>query len=183
MSQDTVVAKRYAKALFEVAKEQNRIAEVEEELKAVIGALKDNADLYKLIKHPSIEASVKSGLLKQIFESAVSQPVFNALRLLIDRRREDVLEAFVNYYVNIANEALGQASGTVYTPAALSAEELTRIAATFSQLTGKQIRVESVIDKSLLGGIQVRIGDRLYDGSLSGKLGRLEKQLNQSQAL
>ncbi|UUZ82583.1 F0F1 ATP synthase subunit delta [Paenibacillus sp. P26] len=183
MSQDTTAAKRYAKALFEVAKEQNRVAEVEQELKAVIGALKEHEDLFKLIKHPSIESSAKTEMLKRIFESAVSQPVFNTLKLLIDRRREDVLEAFVEYYVNIANEALGQASATVYSPATLSESELSRIGATFSQLTGKQIRVESVIDKSLLGGIQVRIGDRLYDGDLSGKLARLQKQLNQSQAL
>lgn len=183
MSQDTIVAKRYAKALYEVAREQNQVAEIEQELKAVLGSLKDNPDLYKLIKHPSIEASVKKGLLERIFASVVSKPVFNTLQLLIDRGREDVLEAFVNDYVNIASEALGQASAIVYTPVALPETELARISATFSQVTGKQIRVESVIDKSLLGGIKVRIGDRLYDGSLSGKLARLEKQLNQSQAL
>lgn len=107
----------------------------------------------------------------------------NTLQLLIERRREEALEAFVKAYVKIANDALGQANATVYTPVKLSEAELNDIAATFGKLTGKQIRVESVIDKSLLGGIQVRIGDRLYDGSLSGKLKRLERTLNQSQAL
>ncbi|WP_086626415.1 ATP synthase F1 subunit delta, partial [Escherichia coli] len=71
----------------------------------------------------------------------------------------------------------------VYTPVALSEQELQQVASTFSTLTSKQIRVESVIDKSLLGGLQIRVGDRLYDGSLSGKLKRLERTLNQSQAL
>ncbi|WP_019535639.1 F0F1 ATP synthase subunit delta [Paenibacillus ginsengihumi] len=180
---DAVVAKRYAKALFEIASEQGRISEVEAELKAVVEALKANPDIYKVIKNPTVEASAKKDILKQCFEAAVSEPVLNMLNLLIDRRREEALEFVVLDYVKIAGEALGQADGTVFTPVELSEAELSSIAAAFGELTGKQIRVKSVIDKSLLGGIQVRIGDRLYDGSLAGKLNRLQKMLNESQAL
>lgn len=183
MSQDMIAAKRYAKALFEVAREKGQVAQVEQELESVMTALNENADLSKLIKHPSIEAAVKTGLIKQIFGSSVSEAVLNTLQLLVERRREDVLDAFVKAYAKIANDALGQANATVYTPVELSEAELNEIAATFGKLTGKQIRMVSVLDKSLLGGIQVRIGDRLYDGSLSGKLKRLERTLNQSQAL
>lgn len=183
MSKDMIAAKRYAKALFQVAREKGQVAQVEQELESMISVLKENADLSKLIKHPGIEAAVKIGLIKQIFESSVSEAVLNTLQLLIERRREEALEAFVKAYVKIANDALGQANATVYTPVELSEAELNAIAATFGKLTGKQIRMESVLDKSLLGGIQVRIGDRLYDGSLSGKLSRLERTLNQSQAL
>jgi F-type H+-transporting ATPase subunit delta len=80
--------------------------------------------------------------------------------------------------VKIAGEALGQARATVYTAQALSAEELGNVAAQFSGLTGKKITAEQVVEPALLGGIQVRIGDRLYDGSLAGKLDRLQKSLN-----
>jgi F-type H+-transporting ATPase subunit delta len=183
MSQDTIVAKRYAKALFELAKEQNKIAQVEDELKLIVTVLKENSDFHKLIKHPSIGADSKTALVKNIFESQLSEITLNTLLLLLDKGREDLLEPLLGYFVTIASEALGQAQATVYTPAALSESELGHIAVTFSKLTGKQIRVESVLDKSLLGGIKVRIGDRLYDGSLSGKLERLKNTLNQSQAL
>lgn len=183
MSQDTVVAKRYARALFELAKEQNKIAAVEEELKAVVSVLQNNTDFEKLIKHPGLGAESKTALLKTIFESQLSEISFNTLLLLVEKGREDLLDALVNYYVTIASEALGQAQAIVYTPVELSQAELSQVEATFSKLTGKQIRVVSVLDKSLLGGIKVRIGDRLYDGSLSGKLERLEKTLSQSQAL
>ncbi|AEI38702.1 F0F1 ATP synthase subunit delta [Paenibacillus mucilaginosus] len=183
MSQDLIAAKRYAKALFEVAKDAGRIAEVEQELETVVAVFKENPDLSKLIKHPGIDAGVKIGLIKQIFGAGVSESVLNTLQLLIERRREEALEAFVRAYSKIAGESLGQANATVYSPVELSAEELSNIASTFAKMTGKQIRVSTVLDKSLLGGIQVRIGDRLYDGSLSGKLQRLERALNQSQAL
>jgi F-type H+-transporting ATPase subunit delta len=179
MSKDIIVAKRYAKALFEAAKDQGIVPQVEAELKAVITVLQEQRDLYKLIQHPGVDVSAKTNLLKEIFQSTVSELVFATLQLLVERRREGVLEAMASSYITIANDALGQASATVYTPVALSETELSSIAASFSKLTGKQIRVESVLDKSLLGGIQVRIGDRLYDGSLSGKLERLQKTLNQ----
>ncbi|MCZ8523360.1 MULTISPECIES: F0F1 ATP synthase subunit delta [Paenibacillus] len=183
MSQDTIVAKRYAKALFEIANEQGRIAQVEEELKAVVSTLKQNADFYKLIKHPAIGAAAKADMLKQVFTTSLSETTFNTLSLLIEKGREELLEAMVGYYVRIASEALNQANATVYTPVELNAEEQSHIASSFGKITGKQIRVTTVLDKSLLGGIRVRIGDRLYDGSLSGKLQRLERALNQSQAL
>jgi len=183
MSQDTIVAKRYAKALFELAKEQSKIAEVEEELKSVLVILQQNPDFEKLIKHPGLGLDAKKALLKNVFEGKLSETSYNTLQLLVENGREELLNALVNYYVAIASEALGQAQATVYTPVELSEAELNHIAATFSKLTSKQIRVESVLDKSLLGGIQVRIGDRLYDGSLSGKLERLQKTLNQTQAL
>lgn len=183
MSQDTIVAKRYAKALFELAQEQQNVAQVEQELKAVLSVMQQNVDFYKLIKHPGIGNSAKQGLLKTVFEGQISEVVLNSLMLLIEKGREELLEAFVDYFVRISSNALGQANATVSTPVELTEAELNSIAATFGKLTGKQIRVETVLDKSLLGGIQVRIGDRLYDGSLSGKLERLQKSLNQSQAL
>jgi F-type H+-transporting ATPase subunit delta len=183
MSKDTVVAKRYAKALFEIAKEQNRVAQIEEELDAFLTALRQNTDFYKLIVHPGLTVSAKQELLANVFGGQLSETVLNTLQLLVQNGRQELLEALVGYYAAIAGEALGQAKAIVYTPVALSAAEEQQIGSTFSTLTSKQIRVESVIDKSLLGGVQIRIGDRLYDGSLSGKLKRLEKALNQSQAL
>jgi F-type H+-transporting ATPase subunit delta len=178
MSRDLNVAKRYAKALFEVAQEKGIIAQVEAELAAVTGAFKNESDLQKVVQHPGIEIGAKKALLQQLFEGKVSDIVFNTLQLLIDRRREDIIGALQLYYVDIANASLGQANAIVYTPYELSEAETNGIKEQFASITGKTIRVETIIDKSLLGGIQVRIGDRLYDGSLSGKLQRLQKALN-----
>lgn len=180
---DIVVAKRYAKALFEAAKEKDMISQVETELKAVVDTLNNEADLQKFLNLPSVGTSAKTDLLKKIFEGNVSALVWNTLQLLVERGRESVLPTLVADYVKIANEALGQASATVYAPFALSEAQVAEIAQKFGAITGKTIRVETVIEPKLLGGIQVRIGDRLYDGSLAGKLERLSKTLNQAQAL
>jgi len=174
---DIVVAKRYARALFEVAKDKGIISQVEEELKSVASAIRDNADLQKFLNHPNIGASVKTDLLKQIFEGKVSEPVWNTLLVLIDKGRQSIVSAMVGDYVKIANEALGHASATVYAAFVLTEAQQAEIASHFSKVTGKTIRVTTVVEPKLLGGIQVRIGDRLYDGSLAGKLDRLAKAL------
>lgn len=180
MSKETVVAKRYAKALFELARERGKVAEVEQELQAVSNALADNPEYVKLLEHPNIGASVKTSMLKQVFEGKVSEELMNTLQLLMQRGREAIIRDLAVQYSLIANDALGQAQAKVYTPLPLSAEESDKIAAAFGQVIGKKIRVENIVEPSLLGGLQVRIGDRLYDGSLSGKLQRMEKTLNQA---
>ncbi|BFT68610.1 MULTISPECIES: F0F1 ATP synthase subunit delta [Paenibacillus] len=174
---DIVVAKRYARALFEVAKDKGIISQVEEELKSVASAIRDNADLQKFLNHPNIGNTVKTDLLKQIFEGKVSEPVWNTLLVLIDKGRQAILSVLVGDYVKIANEALGQASATIYSAFTLTEAQQAEIASHFSKVTGKTIRVATVVEPKLLGGIQVRIGDRLYDGSLAGKLDRLSKAL------
>ncbi|MDU0205636.1 MULTISPECIES: F0F1 ATP synthase subunit delta [Paenibacillus] len=174
---DIVVAKRYARALFEVANDKGIISQVEEELKSVASAIRDNADLQKFLNHPNIGNTVKTDLLKQIFEGKVSEPVWNTLLVLIDKGRQAIFSVLVSDYVKIANEALGQASATIYSAFTLTEAQQAEIASHFSKVTGKTIRVATVVEPKLLGGIQVRIGDRLYDGSLAGKLDRLSKAL------
>lgn len=179
---ELAVAKRYAKALFELAKEQNIITQVEEDLSAVVSTIKSNAELNQLLLHPNIDISSKTNMLKQLFEGKVAEPVLGTLLLLLSRGREELLPYLLLDYIEIASVALNQATAFVTSAFELSESDKAEIAAHFGKLEGKTVRVQSVVDKSLIGGITVRIGDRLYDGSLSGKLNRLEQTLK-TQAL
>lgn len=182
MSRESVVAKRYAKALFEVAGESNAVADVEQELKAVALAIGSDAEIGKFLAFPNIETSRKIAILKQALSGKVSDAVLNTIELLVERGRQEDIEGVYGAYKKVAGEALGQADAIVYTAKPLDADEMTKVVARFSAVSGKAIRAEQVVEPTLLGGIQVRIGDRLYDGSLSGKLARLEQSLK-SQAL
>lgn len=182
MSRESVVAKRYAKALFELAQQQNTIAEVEQQLKLVVQALDGDASISSFLGFPNIDTTKKTALIKGALSGKISDAVLNTLELLIARGRHEAIGAVYEAYTKIAGEALGQAQATVYTAKLLNADELAKVVEKFSAVAGKKIVAEQVVDSSLLGGVQVRIGDRLYDGSLSGKLSRLEKSLK-SQAL
>ncbi|MDQ8734089.1 F0F1 ATP synthase subunit delta [Paenibacillus sp. LHD-38] len=175
MSRDAAVAKRYAKALFEVAEKQQVVSEVEEQLKLIVQALEQDADVQKFLSLPSIDPASKIAVLKTAFGDRVSALVINTLEILVSRRRQDIIADVYAAYTKVAGDSLGQAHATVYSAQALSDEELAGVAAQFGQLTGKTIIAQQIVEPALLGGVQVRIGDRLYDGSLSGKLERLQK--------
>lgn len=177
MSAGSVVAKRYAKALFEVAAKQNVVADVEQQLKGIADALNNDADVAAFLSSPNIGQERKTAVLKDALGGKVSEIVLNTVELLIERGRQSDISGVYDAYTKIAGEATGQASATVYTAKPLGEEELAKVAAQFGKIAGKTLRTEQVVEPSLLGGIQVRIGDRLYDGSLSGKLARLEQSL------
>ncbi|NMO94556.1 F0F1 ATP synthase subunit delta [Paenibacillus lemnae] len=175
MSQETVAAKRYARALFEVAAQQQKGLEVEEELRAVVTALDSDPDIRKFIATPNIPQSVKMDVLSKTLKGRVSEPVINTMELLLNRGRAELLGEVLNSYVKIQGESQGMADATVYSTYLLNEQEKQQVASEFGQLSHKKIRVNNVVDESLLGGLKVVIGDKLYDGSLAGKLERLEK--------
>jgi len=178
MSQNTVAAKRYARALFDVAAQQQKGLEVEEELRAVVQAIEGDADIQKFIATPNIPQSVKMNVNSQALAGKVSQPVLNTIELLLDRGRTEMFAELLNSYVKIQGASLGLADATVYSTYPLSDQEKEQVASEFGQLADQKIRVSNIVDESLLGGLKVVIGDKLYDGSLSGKLERLEKSFN-----
>ncbi len=183
MSGEAVVAKRYAKALFDVAVERDEVVRVEDELKQIVALIHDHPDFGKLLRYPNIDSARKFALLQELFHGKVSESIISLFHLLLKRGREAILDDLSQAYTRIANEAMGQANAVVYTAFALTDEEKKLIDEQFGKLTGKRIRSESVVDPGLLGGVKIRIGDRLYDGSLSGKLERMEKMMNQSKAV
>ncbi|MEF2968182.1 F0F1 ATP synthase subunit delta [Paenibacillus sp. M1] len=175
MSRETVVASRYARALYEISGQEGRTLEVEQELKALIEVLHNETDIQQFILSPKISTSKKWEVIRSGLEGKLSQPVVSLVKMLIDRGRIEILPELLTSYTKITGEALGLADALVYSTYPLSDGEKQELAAEFGVLVGKKIRIINEVDKELLGGIKVRIGDTLYDGSLSGKLERLEK--------
>ncbi|MEK4004010.1 F0F1 ATP synthase subunit delta [Paenibacillus sp. FSL H3-0333] len=181
MSRDTVVAGRYAKALYSVAVDEGITLQVEEQLKLVVEVLHNDAEVKRFILAPRISQSDKLNVLRATLQGKVSEAVLNTVELLVERGRTDIFEELLAKYIKIEGDALGIGYATVYSAYSLNQAEQDSVAAEFSQLTGRKIRVTNVVDTSLLGGLKVVIGDTLYDGSLSGKLTRLEKSFNDKQ--
>lgn len=178
MIRDNVVAKRYARALFELAAAGKVVSQIEQELKLFVDVIANDEQLNKFLKLPSVQLQSKMKLLNDVFGDKLSELVYQTLQLMVERGRQQGIPNLYEAYVKIAGEALGQAHAVVYSAQELSDEELANVATQFGQITGKKIIAKQIVNSALLGGVQVRIGDRLYDGSLSGKLDRLQKTLN-----
>ncbi|OCA88848.1 F0F1 ATP synthase subunit delta [Pseudobacillus wudalianchiensis] len=174
---DSVVAKRYALALFDIAKEHQQLQQIEEELQVVKAVFQETKGLLPLLKSPKLTIEEKQGLVKTAFSNASSY-VINILMLLIERHREEEIVAVVDAYVSLANEEQGLAEATVESTRSLTDAEMKQISTTFAKKVGKQaLKITNIVNPALLGGLKVRIGNRIFDGSLRGKLDRLEKQL------
>jgi F-type H+-transporting ATPase subunit delta len=174
---NSVVAKRYASALFQIAKEQQILSQVEEELRVVKEVLQYNTDLKAVLKSSKLTNAKKKAILTVGFAS-VSSAVLNTLLILIDRHHEDEIINVANKFIEFANDEMGVAEASVYSIRPLSDVERNAISTTFGTKVGKKsLRIENFVDSDLLGGIRLRIGNRIYDGSLRGKLNRLERKL------
>jgi F-type H+-transporting ATPase subunit delta len=174
---NSMVAKRYALALFQIAKEQQLLGVVEEELRVVKEVFVYNTDLKALLKSSKLTIDKKKEILTTAFTS-VNPYVLNTLMILIDRHREDEIIEVANQFLELANEEKGIADAQVISTRELSEAEREAISATFGAKVGKKsLRIENIVDSELLGGVKLRIGNRIYDGSLRGKLDRLERKL------
>lgn len=176
MSQSTA-AKRYALALFELAQQHNQLASVEEDLREVQVVFNENRELQVLLSTPKLSLDRKKEIIRELFGKA-NPLVVNTLQVLIDRKRVNEIVEVGNEFATLANEAQGIEDAKVYSTRPLTDDERSSISSAFAQKVGKQsLRIENVIDPSLIGGIRLQIGNRIFDSSVSTKLERLQKQL------
>lgn len=173
----SAVAKRYAVALFQLAKEKELLDQLENELRVVKEIFLNHKELNQIFSSPKFSNEKKKAFIKETFGS--SHPyVLNTLMLLIDRHREGIIGEVAEQFIQLANDDRGIADADVYTVRPLTDDEEQAISSVFAQKVGKKtLRINNIVDSNLLGGVKVRIGNRIFDGSLSGKLDRLRQQL------
>lgn len=172
-----LVAKRYALALFQIAKEHQILDAVEEELRAVKEVLQYNMDLKAVLKSSKLSIEKKKEILKEAF-SSINVYVLNTFLLLVDRHREDEMVEVANQYIELVNNEMGIAEAEVYSVRPLTEKEREALSSTFAAKIGKKsLQIENFVDSDMLGGLKLRIGNRIYDGSLRGKLDRLQRKL------
>ncbi|MBO1004789.1 F0F1 ATP synthase subunit delta [Pseudogracilibacillus auburnensis] len=176
MSQN-IIAERYALALFELAKEQGSVDKLVEELRVVKQVINENPDFIVLLTSPNLSIVEKKQVLNDVFAKA-SPLVSQILNLLVDAHRQNEIANIADSFIQHANAEKGIADAKVHTVRPLNEAETAAISATFAAKVGRQsLNIENIVDTNLLGGLKVRIGNRIFDGSLRGKLDRLERTL------
>lgn len=170
------IASRYAKSLIELANEQNSMEAVHADMELLSATCKASKELVTMLKSPIIRADKK----RQILETGFTG--FNKLtRLFVDavvrKGREAYLPLIAKEAIRMYNEQHNIASATVTTASALDAKMMGEIQKTLETKTGKKIVLESEVDPSLIGGLVVRMGDSLFDASISKQLKNIKKEL------
>ncbi|MFC4558075.1 F0F1 ATP synthase subunit delta [Virgibacillus kekensis] len=174
---DTVVAKRYADALFQLGSEKAATDVLVEEFRTVKDIFQDDKKLQAFLQHPRISNEKKKQFIDEVFKS-FSKDVVNTLKILIERHRIGLITSIVDFFVQLVNDAQGIAEATVYSVRELSDTEKEQLQNTFAKRFNKKaIKLENVVDPSIIGGIKVRVGNTIYDGTISGKLQRIERNI------
>ena len=174
---ETLVGKRYALALFHVALEKSEVEKIERELAIVKEVFETNEGLYSFLKSPNITREQKKQTLASVF-SDCSSWVLNTLQIMIDRNRVDHIVPMAETYINLSYAKKGVAKALVETARPLTEEEKTAISKVFAEKVGaKELEIQNTVNSDVLGGVKIQIGNRIYDGTLRGKLDRLKREL------
>lgn len=171
------LAIKYAQALYEVASERGILEQAEEQLALVGSTLRDYEDLANLIYHPRVLPKAKKEVITRVFGQDLAEAVHNFLLLLVDKRRESILPSIIKEFKNLTNEARNIIEAEVTTALPLSDEQHTALAQKLGQVTGKNVILKTKIDANILGGVVVKIGDKLIDGSVARQLKMLQTTL------
>lgn len=176
MSQ-AAIAERYATALFELAVDQQKIDPVNDELRAIARIVREYPDLAKLLAHPLVSAADKQETLLKLAAGA-SDLLRNFLRLVVDKGRQTALPAIADSYRALVDAHYKRVVAQVTTAVPMDEETQHLLKKQLSDYLAQDVQILAHEDPAILGGVVVRVGDRLIDGSVRGRLQALAQSLN-----
>ncbi len=177
-----LISKTYGEALYELAMEEGRADAFLEEVTAVREILKENVDFDKLMNHPKIRKEEKIGVMEEVFQGKISGELLGFLTLILQKERYKELDSVFLYFIDRVKETKG--IGVAYVTAAMELTDVQkkRIEERLLETTAyKEMEMHYAVDESLIGGVVIRIKDRVVDSSVRTKLADLTKQLYQIQ--
>ena len=171
------LARKYARALFELAQEEHKLVEYGQELTDVRKGIESVPVAEAFLSNPQVERQAKKELIKKLFEGEVSEDVYHFLLLLVDKRRIGLIAAIDDLYRSFSYEAQGIVVADVTTAQPATEAQQQKIQARLEQVTGKTVKLRLHENDELIGGVVVKIGDKRIDGSVAGRLAALRKEL------
>lgn len=183
MRRPVTAARRYAEAAFQIATRDGSVDEWQERLERLAAALED-ARLARLVANPALPPSDRETVLFEALGwSDEAHPAANLVRLLLRRGRIRLAGEIARAFHALVQRSRGITAATVSAAAPLSPAEQDAIRARLETMTGRTVELAVTIDPELIGGVAVRIGDRMIDASVRGRLRRLRERLVAGAAL
>ena len=173
-----LISKTYGDALFETAIEENKIDELYDEVLSLQTILKENDDFNKIMNHPKILKEEKEKLMEDVFKGKLSDELTGFLRIIIINKRYAEIDSILEYFIQSVKEYKKIGVAYVSTPLPLSDAQKKAVEEKLLATTAyESMELNYSIDESLIGGMVIRIGDKVVDSSVKNKLALLEKEL------
>ena len=171
------LSQTYARSFFELASEDKVLDEVEDELFQLAKLAEQDASLRMLFEDRSTNATKRAGSIERIFKGKVSELTYRCLQVLNKKGRLDRLASIAVAFSELAKEARGEIDVEVYSALPLTEAQKVDVAKQIAEVIGKKPIILSRVDESLIGGLKIRIGDRIIDGSVSTQLRHMHKRM------
>lgn len=174
---DETIARSYAGTLFELAQRHEGLDAYGEAIETVASLLEENPRFRLFLETPRIEAAQKKEVLRTAFDGKLPEHVVRFLLVTIDKRRQRLLRQIAREFHLLVDEHMDRTHVDVTVARSPDDETVSRIVERFSGLLGKTAVPHVRVDPEILGGVIVRTGDTIYDGSLRRRLGRVRRRL------
>ena len=174
----TILAKRYAKAIFTVGQEQKKYEEYDEVLQGLANLYSTQPEVVDALTNPLYPMDVKENVMKGIVASMKVDTIMgNFLNLLVQKQRAEILPEIAVSYKDMVDEAKNISHGKVISAVELSDELRENVQTILEKLTGKKVELTTSVDQSIIGGIIAQVGDLVLDGSIKTQLAGLKDSI------
>lgn len=172
-------AARYAKAILDFAIEKKKTDVLEGDMRSIVATMSASKELREMLGSPVLKGELKKKALMAIFKGshAITEGLID---LLIQNRRISLLNEVALKYIILNEDLKGEGVAFVTTAVPLSAELEKKVLRKVSSITGNKITIKNEIDKSIVGGFILRVGDLQYDASIANKLNTIKREFNKS---
>jgi F-type H+-transporting ATPase subunit delta len=174
---DVTVARNYAETLFELARQNEGLERYQEAIEVVARLLDEDPKLRLFLETPRIAAGDKKKVLAKALGGAIPKPLVNFLMVVVDKRRQRLLRDIAREYQDLVDEQMNRVHAEVTVARPLDEQALKTVADRLTALLGRTAIPHVRVKPEILGGILVRAGDTIYDGSLKSRLEGMRRQL------
>ena len=173
-----LVSKTYGEALFELAVEEGKEDSFLDEVTSIKEIMDSNPDFSKLMNHPKILKEDKLQVIENVFKGRISDELLGFIHLVVTKDRYSEIDEILDYFINEVKGLKGIGKATVTTAFDLSDAQKQNVYDRLIETTAyKSMEIDYMIDESLIGGMVIRIGDRVVDSSVKTKLNKLQREL------
>jgi F-type H+-transporting ATPase subunit delta len=172
-----IASRRYASALLSAAEEGNFIDQIVGELQVVKDVLHNSRDLVQAMRSPLVKGDKKIHILEEVFKDSIGDKMFLFLKLIARKKRAGLLPEIIDEFQVLLDDKRGVINVDITSAVGLSDEQSKELIKRLEDYTGKKIRARMELDERLLGGVSVKIGDTIFDGSISHQLQRFRDAL------
>ncbi len=175
------IATRYAKSLLDLSIERKSLENTRKDIDLFLEVCQQNRDFVLLLRNPIVQSNKKSSIIKSIFKDKVSDLTLAFFAIIAKKGRESFLPQIAEAFIVQHNEYKGVIRAEVTTTFSLTSELKKEVEQVVREISGKDVALSEIVDKDIIGGFIIKVGDKQIDDTVSNKLNVLRREMTQNQ--